>query len=164
MTPTAGKLVESQGKYRLYECFIDGTFSKAKSGGDGIGCTKVGKGVKIMVLVDGQGLPVAVDTAPANKSENTLVQQLFTFILTDSIPTKVIGDKAYDSDKLDAEMQAKGVEMISPHRSNRRPENKTQDGRVLRRFSRRWTVERTIAWLQNYRRLCIRWEKSSRLF
>ncbi len=58
----AGRLVEDRGEYRLYECFIDGTFSKAKGGGDGIGCTKAGKGVKIMVLVDARGLPVAVDT------------------------------------------------------------------------------------------------------
>jgi hypothetical protein len=39
--------VEDTGGFRLYECFIDGTFSKAKSGGDGISCTRVGKGVKI---------------------------------------------------------------------------------------------------------------------
>ena len=32
-------------------------------------------------------------------------------------------------------------------------------GRPLRRYNRRWTVERTSAWLQNYRRLRIRWEK-----
>src|SRR5262249_11211757 len=73
----AGRCVEERGGYRLYECFVDGTFSKAKGGGDGIGLTKVGKGVKIMVLVDARGLPVAVDTAPANRSENRLVQQMF---------------------------------------------------------------------------------------
>src|SRR5258705_5929904 len=48
----AGRLVEDRGAYRLYECFIDGTFAKARGGGDGIGSTKAGKGVKIMVLVD----------------------------------------------------------------------------------------------------------------
>ncbi|MFN0133165.1 MAG: hypothetical protein ACKVW3_11660, partial [Phycisphaerales bacterium] len=46
--------------FRLYECFIDAIFSKAKGGGDGIGLTKAGKGVKVMVLVDARGLPVAV--------------------------------------------------------------------------------------------------------
>jgi transposase len=51
--------------------------------------------------------------------------------------------------------------LIAPHRRNRKPENVTQDGRVLRRYKRRWTVERTIAWMQHYRRLCIRWEKST---
>ena len=160
----AGSCVEQQGGYRLYECFIDASFSKAKGGGDGIGCTKVGKGVKIMVLVDARGLPVAIETAPANRAENRLVQQLFDFMLPSQVPERVIGDKAYDSDALDAELAEKGIELISPHRKNRRPENKTQDGRPLRRYKRRWTVERTIAWLQHFRRLCIRWERSTALF
>lgn len=160
----AGRCVEERGGYRLYECFIDATFSKAKGGGGGIGCTKVGKGVKIMVLVDARGLPVAVDTAPANRHESQLVQQMFDFMLPAERPERIIGDKAYDSDGLDADLAKKGIEMISPHRSNRRPENKTQDGRPLRRYTRRWTVERTIAWLQHFRRLCIRWERSTALF
>jgi transposase len=160
----AGRLVEDRGEYRLYECFIDATFSKAKGGGDGIGPTKAGKGVKIMILVDARGLPVAVDTASANRAENRLVQQLFEFMLPHETPPRVIGDKAYDSDALDAELAEKGVEMISPHRKNRRPENKTQDVRPLRRYKRRWTVERTIAWFQHFRRLCIRWERSTVLF
>ncbi|MFI5223751.1 MAG: hypothetical protein ACHQX3_05810, partial [Nitrospirales bacterium] len=61
----AGRCVEDTGRFRLYECFIDGTFAKAKSGGDGIGCTRVGKGVKIMILVDAKGLPVAACSTPA---------------------------------------------------------------------------------------------------
>jgi len=43
----------------------DGTFCKAIGSGDGIGRTKAGKCVKIMVLVEENGLPVAVDTASA---------------------------------------------------------------------------------------------------
>lgn len=160
----AGRLVEERGGYRLYECFVDATFSKAKGGGDGIGKTKVGKGVKIMVLVDARGLPVAIDTAPANRHESHLVQQMFDFMLSDDAPERIIGDKAYDDDRLDDELADDGIEMIAPHRANRRPENKTQDGRPLRRAKRRWTVERTIAWLQHFRRLCIRWERSTALF
>ena len=80
------------------------------------------------------------------------------------ISDKLIGDKADDSDRLDENLARKGVEMMAPHRANRKPENKTQDGRKLRRYKRRWTVERTISWLQNYRRLCIRWEKSTKMF
>lgn len=160
----AGRLVETRDGYRLYECFIDGTFSKARGGGDGIGCTRVGKGVKIMVLVDARGLPVAVDTTPANPHESRLVQRLFDFMLPEERPERVIGDKAYDSDELDAALADEGIEMIAPHRQNRKPENVTQDGRPLRRYARRWTVERTIAWIQNFRRLCIRWEKSTKLF
>jgi transposase len=160
----SGRLVEDRGEYRLYECYIDATFSKAKGGGDGIGCTKAGKGVKIMVLVDARGLPVAVETAPASPHESTLVQALFDWMLTEEAPERVIGDKAYDSDALDKMLAANGVELIAPHRRSRRRENATQDGRALRRYKRRFTVERAIAWFQNFRRLCIRWEKSTVLF
>ena len=160
----AGHCVEERDGFKLYECFIDATFSKAKGGGDGIGVTRVGKGVKIMVLVDACGLPVAIDTTPAGPHESRLVQQLFDFMLTRQMPQRVIGDKAYDSDALDEELAQRGVELIAPHRANRKPENVTQDGRSLRRYVRRWTVERSIAWIQNFRRLCIRWEKSTTLF
>lgn len=51
-----------------------------------------------------------------------------------------------------------------PHRSNRRPENNTQDGRPLRRYRRRWVVERSFTWLHHFRRLCIRWEPYSHLY
>lgn len=159
-----GSMVEERNGFKLYECYVDGTFSKAKGGGDGIGCTKAGKGVKIMIMVDANGLPIAVNTGSASPHESSLVEPLFDFMVTVDFPEKLIGDKAYDSDKLDQVMAEKGVDMISPHRSNRKPENKTQDGRKLRRYKRRWTVERTIGWLQNYRRLCIRWEKSTAMF
>jgi len=35
---------------------------------------------------------------------------------------------------------------------------KTQDGRELRRYCRRWKIERLFAWLHNFRRLVNRWE------
>lgn len=160
----AGELVEERDGYRLYECFVDATFSKARGGGDGVGVTKAGKGVKIMVLVDARGLPVSVTTGSASPHESRLVQGLFDFMLTIDTPERIIGDKAYDSDMLDDDLAQEGIEMIAPHRQNRTPKNATQDGRPLRRYKRRWTVERTISWFQNFRRLCIRYEKSTALF
>jgi transposase len=75
----------------------------------------------------------------------------------DEVPERLIGDKAYDSDALDQILAEEyGVEMISPNRSNRK--QKTQDGRPLRRYRRRWKIERVFAWMQNYRRLVTRWE------
>ncbi len=70
----------------------------------------------------------------------------------------MIGDKAYDSDPLDERLAERGVEMIAPHRRNRK-KPKTQDGRVLRRYKRRWKVERMFAWLGNFRRLVVRYER-----
>lgn len=72
------------------------------------------------------------------------------------LPTRLIGDKAYDSDPLDAELAALGIEMIAPHHPKRR--RKTQDGRSLRRYRRRWHVERLFAWLMRFRRLVTRYE------
>ena len=159
----AGRCVEQRGGFKLYECFVDATFSKARQGGDGIGLTRIGQGVKIMLLVDAKGLPVAAYSTEASPHESHLVQGLFDFMVSEAEPERIIGDKAYDSDRLDAELADRGIEMIAPHRDNRQKAS-TQDGRPLRRFKRRWTVERSIGWLQNFRRLCIRWEKSTCLF
>jgi len=49
-----------------------------------------------------------------------------------------------------------GIEMIAAHRGNRKAP--TQDGRPLRRYRRRWKVERLFAWPQWFRRLVTRWE------
>jgi transposase len=74
------------------------------------------------------------------------------------VPERLIGDKAYDSDRLDQEVWEQfGCEVIAPHRSNRRAP-RTQDGRALRRFCRRWKAERLFAWLFNFRRLVVRYE------
>ncbi len=63
----------------------------------------------------------------------------------------LIGDKAYDSDKLDREMKAQKVTLIAPHKENRKSKP-TLDVRELRRYKRRWIVERLFAWIQNFRR------------
>jgi transposase len=70
----------------------------------------------------------------------------------------MIGDRAYDSDPLDQRLRQKhGIRLIAPHKYNRRRKS-TQDGRELRRYCRRWKIERLFAWLHNFRRLVSRWE------
>jgi len=53
--------------------------------------------------------------------------------------------------------------VIVPHRHNR-TKPPTQDGRRLRRYSRRWKVERTFAWFGNFRRLLVRWEHHLKMY
>ena len=72
----------------------------------------------------------------------------------------MIGDKAYDSDPLDAELAELHIELIAPHKANRKRQ-KTQDGRKLRRYRRRWKIERLFAWLHNFRRIVVRYEYHS---
>ena len=122
-----------------------------------MGKTKAGKGMKIMAIVDRCGLPLSLNTHPANPHEATLVQLSLDLVFVENAPANLIGDKAYDSDPLDAALREQGVEMIAPHRRNRtRP--RMQDGRRLRRAKWRWIVERFFGWMQRKRRLLVRWE------
>jgi transposase len=122
-----------------------------------VGKTKRGKGTKIMGIADGHGLPVALRTESASPAEVTLVEKTLEERIVAEVPERLIGDKAYDSDKLDEQlMENYGTEMIAPNKVNRR--TPTQDGRPLRRFVRRWKIERLFAWLFNFRRLVVRYE------
>jgi transposase len=90
-------------------------------------------------------------------AESTLVQMVIP-----EPPQNLIGDNAYDSDQLDARLRSYGIELISPHRGNRK--NRTQDLRRMRRYRRRWKIERLFAWLQNFRRLVVRYERYAENF
>ena len=86
---------------------------------------------------------------------------LLRMVIPDA-PQNLIGDNAYDSDHLDAELRLYGIEVIAPHRWNRK--NPTQDRRRLKRYRRRWKIERLFAWLQNFRRLVVRYERHAENF
>ena len=92
------------------------------------------------------GQPLSFGTHAANHHEGTLVQLNFEFYMIEATPEHLIGDKAYDSDPLAAELKVEGVEMIAPHRKNRK-RRKTQDGQPLRRYARRGNVDHFFAWL-----------------
>src|SRR6266852_6185924 len=63
-----------------------------------------------------------------------------------------------DRDPLDQRLRQKHrIRLIAPHKYNRYRKN-TQDGRELRRYCRRWKIERLFAWLHNFRRLVSSWE------
>jgi transposase len=93
-------------------------------------------------------------TESATPHEVTLAVSTLLQMVVPDAPQNLNGDDAYDSDRLDAELRLYGIEVIAPHRRNRR--NSTQDGRRLKRYRRRWKIERRFAWLQNFRRLVVR--------
>ena len=132
LTDVANEL-RDKGVLDEEESFIDATFAMAKGGGAEIGPTKRGKGMKIMAIVDRHGLPLSVSTHAANHHEVRLVQLCFDFYMIEAKPETLIGDRAYDSDPLDDDLRKDGIEMVAPHRSNRRT-CATQDGRRLRRY------------------------------
>ena len=116
-----------------------------------------------MAMADRAGLPIALCIRSASPHEVTLVEATLQARFVKAKPDRLIGDRAYDSDGLDEQMGVDhGIEMIAPHQRNRK--HKTQDGRLLRRYKRRWKVERLFAWLSNYRRLVVRYERHAENF
>lgn len=109
-----------------------------------------------MVIADRHGLPVAAHVDSASPHEVTLIEATLDKMALPYDPGVLIGDKAYDSDKHDAMLyETRGIILVAPNREKR---SKTQDGRALRRYKRRWQVERVNAWLQNFRRVVVRYE------
>jgi len=132
------KDMKERGDLDLTECFIDGTFVIAKKGAKG---WEKPSGAKVQRSWQWQTALVFLSPYPLAV-----------------LPERLIGDKAYDSDPLDAKLAENGVELIAPHRSNRK-KARTQDGRKLRRYRRRWKIERLFAWLQIYRRILVRFDR-----
>jgi transposase len=159
-----GKLVAnagatSQGRWRLglKRMFCGRNFCSGQKRGRCVGKTKRGKGTKIMGIADRSGLPIALRTESASPAEIKLVPATLEARILPDVPERLIGDKAYDSDEMDQQlMQEYGMELIAPNKVNRRVP--TQDGRPLRRYKRRWKIERLFAWLFNFRRLVVRYE------
>jgi len=143
---------------RYYRVFYRRHLCWSKKRGLAIGKTKRGKGSKIMAIADRSGLPIAISVTSASPHEVTLVETTVESLWIKENPHRLIGDKAYDSDKLDDRLRDEySIELIAPHRTNRK-KFPTQDGRVLRRYCRRWRVERLFAWLHNFRRIVVRYE------
>lgn len=125
--------------------------------------TKRGKGTKIMVLIDGEGLPWGVDTASASPHEVTLIEPLLEKRLLRRTLRRLLYDEAADSDPLRTRLRKRCIELVCRHRRHR-VKSPTQDGRKARRLRRRWKVERSISWLHNFRRRVVRYEYHAHLF
>ena len=118
--------------------------------------------MKIEVVTDRTGVPLAVIADAASVPETVLAEVVLADIpatvdLPENVP--VIADRAYDSDPLRKRLAEDGFDLIAPHRKNR-VKVPTNDGRKLRRYKRRYIVERTIAWLHSFRRVVTRFERS----
>ncbi len=139
-------------------------FRSGEKGGSAVGKAKRGKATKWMVLVDGGGLPLGVRLESASPGEVTLAEATLAEVKVPrprgrprQKPKRVIADRAYDSDPLRERLRKRGIDLIVPYRKNSK-KRKHEDGRRLRRYRRRWIIERTNAWLGQFRRLLVRHE------
>jgi hypothetical protein len=93
-----------------------------------VGKTKRGKGTKLVALADASGLPISVCATSASAHEVTLVGEVLAAGFLEERPERLIGDRAYDSDPLDAGLAEEGIEMIAPHRRNRKKPKRPRTG------------------------------------
>jgi transposase len=137
-----------------------------------VGKTKRGKGTKLMVLADGQGTPLGILVEAATPSEVRLLERTLDSVKVKRRrgarrrphqPERLIADRGYDSNPARALLVSRDIEPIIPKRRNNRKATH-QDGRRLRRYKRRWIIERTNSWLQNFRRLVARYERKVKNF
>jgi transposase len=160
--------LDQQGKLDWSMGFLDGSFAPAKNGGDQVGLTKKGKGTKWMLVIDGNGLPLGFHLASATTAEVKLAEQTLDTVRVPRPrgrpkrrPEMLVADRGYDSNAFRRALRQRGIRMCIPPK--RRPKHwKAKRGRpvVARKvdYRQRYKVERSFAWLGNFRRLLIRWE------
>jgi transposase len=111
-----------------------------------------------MLVTDGRGMPLGLHVDSASPGETTLLETVLEDVRVPRGPLpRLIGDRGYDSDPLRQILARRGTQLIVPHRTGR-TRSVPQDRRPLRRYRRRWIVERTFSWLQRFRRLVVRYE------
>jgi transposase len=160
--------LDRHGQLDWSRAFLDGSFVPAKKGGDQVGLTKKGKGTKWMLVIDGHGLPLGFHLDSAQMAEVRLAERTLDTVAVArprgrprQRPKKLVADRGYDSGGFRQALRRRGIGMCIPPK--RRPQTwKATRGRpvVARQddFRLRYKVERTFAWLGNFRRLLIRWE------
>ncbi|MFG1648169.1 IS5 family transposase [Amycolatopsis sp. NPDC049252] len=153
--------LRAAGLLDLSAALVDSTHLRALKRGDHTGPSPVDRrklGSKHHLITDAHGTPLAVTLTGGHRND---VTQLIPLI--DAIPSirgvvgkprrrprRLYADRGYDHDKYRRLVRAQGITPVIARRG-------VQHGSGLGNV--RWPVERTFAWLKNFRRLRIRTER-----
>jgi transposase len=116
-----------------------------------------------MLVVESHGLPIGGLVTSAQKAEVKLAEPTLATVQVPrpcgrprTRPRELVADKGYDSRPLRSRLRRRGIKPCVPERRGKKP----RPGRKinLAGYAHRWNVERTYAWLSNYRRLVVRYE------
>ncbi len=118
-----------------------------------------------MAIVDGAGLPLSLIVAGANRSEFKLATPTVTAIkvlgaFKKRLPKIMVGDKGYDSKTFRQFLKGQGIHPCIPHRWHKELKSKVDK----KEYQGRWHVERTFAWIGNFRHLILRYERKVAIF
>ncbi|MFB7999387.1 IS5 family transposase [Streptomyces sp. NPDC056002] len=147
------------------DCAVDGSHVRALKGGDHVGPSPVGRGrpgSKHHVIVDRQGIPLAVSLTGGNRHDVTQLIPLLDAIppigglrgRPRNRPKRIFADRGYDFDKYRRLLWKRGIKPLIARRG-------VAHGSGLGKT--RWVIERTFAWLHQFKRLRIRYERRAGL-
>jgi len=130
---------------------------------EAVGLTKRGKGSKVMLVTDGQGVPIGASVHSAQPAEIRLAEETLATVWVPrrrgrprTRPRTLVADKGYDSDAFRAFLRRRGIRPCIPRRRHQRRRGRQQD---LTPYRSRWVIERTFSWLGHFRRLVVRYER-----
>jgi putative transposase len=159
-TASAPMAIHHQSGFRRTVALV----SQAKIGKKSTGRnpTDRGKqGTKRSLLTDGQGIPLALTVAGANRPDMTLVADtLYNLAIARPAPTAETPQhlclaKGYDYPDVRTLLKHCGYTAHIPPKGEAAQDTQPRPGY----HARRWVVERTHSWMNRFRALLIRWEK-----
>ena len=120
------------------------------------------RGIKLHLLVDQRGAPLAVVLTGANRHDKTQVGALLDSQVLIGPAYHLCADRGYDYEDIWDDLRARGY---SPHIRHRRRRNEPLLEQALPpgeavHPARRWVVERTLSWLSKPRSLRTCWAKT----
>jgi transposase len=144
-------------------------FRPGENRGTGVGKTKVGKGSKVMVVADGRGLPIGLYVDSARPHESQLAEATLATVRVPqrrgrprTRPKELVADRAYDSQAFRHRLRRRGIKPTIPTFA-RRKRRQPKRGRPVKTgagYRQRWKVERCFGWMDNCRRLVVRYERT----
>jgi transposase len=156
------RILRKAGVLETELAVIDSVMVRAFGGRDSTGPSPVDRrklGSKYTLLVDANGVPLVIHTAPANASDyKQILPAVEAFPEIGGKPARprkqpdvIYADRGYDSEAIRQDPRLLGIKQVIARRG-------TDHGSSLGRI--RWVVERTISWFKGLRRLRIRYDRS----
>ena len=151
-------------KETLKTLFIDSTMIKNFKGIDLLGKNHYDRnraGNKVSLIISSNGIPLSINLTTANRHD---LHEVLPTINNSPITLRninLVADGAYLSKSLKIQLKVKKIRLIAPYRKNQILKNNKTETRLLKQ---RYLVENVFSWIQNYRRLRTRYDKSSHTY
>jgi len=120
-----------------------------------VGRSRGGRNTKIHALADAKGRLLAILLTGGEAHDCPVAERLIRRVKP---PKKMLGDTAYDSAELRADLDQRGTKPVIPNRCNR----KQPFSFSKRLYKLRWRIESAFNRLKDFRRIATRYDRLAR--